>query len=76
MGLALDIALIFYTSVAKGSKIKVREFCELIPRFVEVTGEKLIMGGGGVGRAKQGLMTRNLSLDSDVRQWSHPLKLH
>ena len=31
----------FYTSVAKGLKLKARKFWRLIPTFVEVTGEKL-----------------------------------
>ena len=44
MGLAQGMTLIFYTSVAKGLKVKVRKFCGLSPMFVEVTGEKL--GGG------------------------------
>ena len=38
----LGIALKFYTSVAKGLKLKVRMFF----MFVEVTGEKLVGGGG------------------------------
>ena len=46
MGLTLDVALNFYTSVAKGLKLKVKEFYRLIPTFVEVTGEKLVGGGG------------------------------
>ena len=41
MGLALGMALKFYTSVAKGLKVKVRKFLGLIPTFVEVTEEKL-----------------------------------
>ena len=41
LGLALGTSLKFYTSVAKRSKLKVRKFWELIPTFVEVTGEKL-----------------------------------
>ena len=49
VGLALGMTLKFYTSVAKGSKLKVRKFCGLSPTFVEVTGEKLV---GGRGRAK------------------------
>ena len=36
------MALKFYTSVAKGLKLKVRKFWWLIPTFVEVTGEKLV----------------------------------
>ena len=43
-GLALGIALKFYTSVEKGLKLKFRKFLRLTPTFVEVTGEKLIGG--------------------------------
>ena len=42
-GLALGMTLKFYTSVAKGLKLKVRKFWRLIPTFatfVEITGEK------------------------------------
>ena len=46
-GLALGMDLKFYTSVAKGLKLKVRKFWRLIPTFEEVTGEKLV--GRGVG---------------------------
>ena len=42
LGLALGIALKFYTSVAKESKLKVRKFWCLIRTFVEVIGEKLV----------------------------------
>ena len=42
LGLALGMALKFYTSVVKGLKLKVREFWWLIPTFVQVTGEKLV----------------------------------
>ena len=38
------MALKFYTSVAKGLKLKVRKFWGLIPTFVEVTEKKLIGG--------------------------------
>ena len=41
LGLALGMALKFNTSVAKGSKVKVRKFWRPIPMFVEVTGKKL-----------------------------------
>ena len=37
----------FYTSVAKGLKLKVRKFWGLINIFVEVTGKKLEWGEGG-----------------------------
>ena len=45
LGLALGTNLKFYTSVAKGLKLKVRKFLGLIPTFLEVTGEKLVGGG-------------------------------
>ena len=44
LGLALGMFLKIYTSVAKGSKIKVKTFLGLMPMFVEVTGEKLVGG--------------------------------
>ena len=40
------MALKFFPTVAKGLKLKFM-FRELIPTFVEVTGEKLIRGTGG-----------------------------
>ena len=46
LGLALEKNLKFNTSVAKGSKLKVRKFLGLIPTFVAVTGENLVGGGG------------------------------
>ena len=46
LGLAIGIALTFYTSVAKGLSLKVRKFWGLNPTFVE--GEKLV-GEGGCG---------------------------
>ena len=36
------MALKFYTSVAKGLKLKVRKFLGIIPTFVEATGEQLV----------------------------------
>ena len=44
LGLALGTNLKFYTSVAKGLKLKVRKFWGLIPTFVEVPGERLVGG--------------------------------
>ena len=44
LGLALGTNLKFYTSVAKGLKLKVKKFWGLISTFVEVTGEKLVGG--------------------------------
>ena len=43
LGLALGTNLKFYTSEAKGLKLKVRKFSELISTFVEVTGEELVV---------------------------------
>ena len=45
------MTLKFYTSVAKGLKLKVRKFGGLCPTFVEVTWEKVVVvvGGGGGG---------------------------
>ena len=42
LGLTLGTNLKFYTSVAKGLKLKGRKFWGLIRAFVEVTGEKLV----------------------------------
>ena len=36
------MALKLYTSMAKGLKLKVRKFWELIATFVQITGEKLL----------------------------------
>ena len=47
LGLALGMNLKFYTSVAKGLKLKVRKFLGLISMFVEAPGEKLVGEGGG-----------------------------
>ena len=43
-GLALGMALEFYTRVAQGLKLKVRTFCGLTHAFVEITREKLVGG--------------------------------
>ena len=47
LGLALSISLKFYSSVAKKLILKFRKFWELVPTFLEVTGGKPIVGGGG-----------------------------
>ena len=41
LGLALGMALKFYSFVAKGFKLKVRKFWGLFSTLIEVTGEKL-----------------------------------
>ena len=45
--LTLVTNLQFYTSVAKGLKLKVTKFWGLTPMFVEVTEGKLVGGGRG-----------------------------
>ena len=47
MGLTLGMNLKFYISVAKVLKLKVEKFLGLIPIFVGVTGEKLVVVVGG-----------------------------
>ena len=44
LGLGQGMALEFYTNVTKGLKLKIRKFWDLIPTFVEFTGEKPIEG--------------------------------
>ena len=46
LGLTLGTNLKCCTSVAKGLKLKLREFWRLIPTFVEVRRGKLVGGGG------------------------------
>ena len=48
LGLALGMTLKFNISVAKGFKIKVSIFLGLVHSFVEVAGEKLVWGKGGL----------------------------
>ena len=46
LGLALGMALKFYTNVAKRLKLKIRKFWDLLSTFVDVTGEKLVWWEG------------------------------
>ena len=46
--LALGMAFNFYTSLAKGFKLKVRKFWGLILTFLEIAGENLLGRGVGV----------------------------
>ena len=46
MAMIVGMVLKLYTSVAKGLKLKFRKFWVLIPMFLEVTGGKLVRGGG------------------------------
>ena len=50
------MALRLYTSVAKRLKLTDRKFLGLIPTFVEVTGKKLVGGGGEGGGALKALL--------------------
>ena len=45
---ALGMAFNFYTSLAKGFKLKVRKFWGLILTFLEIAGENLLGRGVGV----------------------------
>ena len=45
LGMALGTNLKFYTSVAKGLKLKVKRFWGLILTFAEVTGKNLVGEG-------------------------------
>ena len=47
--MALDLALKFYISVAKGLRIKSKTFSLLIPTFLEVSVDKLVGEWGGAG---------------------------
>ena len=44
LGLAPGMTLTFNNTVVKGLRLKVRQFWELFPTFVEATGEKLLDG--------------------------------
>ena len=57
--MALDLALKFYISVAKGLRIKSKTFSLLIPTFLEVSVDKLVgEWGGGAGGGGAYLMKK------------------
>ena len=61
LGLAIGMALKFYTNVAKGLRLTVRKVLGLIPTFVEVTGKKLVCEGwegGGRGLFATSMLNR------------------
>ena len=70
MELVLSLNLKFYISGAKGLKLKVRKFWELIPTFVEITGEKLL--GGGAFAGKENLFV----LPSLLNNWNYVWHKH
>ena len=83
-GLAVGTNLKFYTSVPKGLKLKVRKFWELIPTFVEVTGEKLLGGpfcSPVLNRVKNTYFEKHLRMTASVinpndKSISPPLNLN
>ena len=66
-GLSLGMTLKFFASMEKGVELKVKKYFRLSPRFVEVTGEKL------VGEA---FLLRNIFLidKSDIFPYFHNQK--
>ena len=58
----------FYTSVAKGLKLKVRKFWGLIPTFVEVTGKILV---GGLFDPPLISLTLDMAIKSYINQSYH-----
>ena len=52
--------------MAKGSELKVRKLCEVIPSFVEVTEEMQVLGGWGLGRVGPPILNR-----VDVAEWAN-----
>ena len=58
------MALKFYTSAVKRLKIKVRKICWLIPRRVEVTGEKLPPSCIGLTRNIRNLNVKNADIEA------------
>ena len=88
-GLVLSMNFIFYTSVAKELKLKVKHFWGVIAAFVEVTGEKIAPGGGlsykrilpswtGLKQVKVTFTKRNLVIlfiICQVGMWSQDLNI-
>ena len=58
----------FYTSVAKGLKLKVKKFSGLVPTFVEVTGGKLV--GGGLFAPPPLILNRVKKMFLSFERWS------
>ena len=57
MGLALGTNLKFYTSVAKGLKLKKRKFWELIPKFLEIREANRRKTGSGPTALNEAIVT-------------------
>ena len=62
LGLALDMALKFYSSVAKVLKLKVKKVFGLILTFVEATGKKLVRGTPILNRVKTRVKIKSFSM--------------
>ena len=58
LGLLLGMALKFYTNVLKWFKLTVRKFLGLIPTFLKVTGEKVLVGALKVCPKKEQKLTK------------------
>ena len=68
-GLALGVALKFYTSVTVGFKL--RKVWGLIPTFVEITGGKLV-GCEGIstfGRIKMSIVNKKVIYKTGMCRW-------
>ena len=68
-GLTLFMALNFYTSLAN---LKVRKFSGLLPRFLEVTEEKLL--GGIFARPPSWIVLKDLNGSKDFSEYSYSVQ--
>ena len=74
--LALDMTLKFYTSVAKGLKLKVRNILVLIPTFRNYrrkTGCVCVYGGGGEGERGEFVPFKELLKMDDDSSYEKPV---
>ena len=69
LGLTLFMALNFYTSLAN---LKVRKFSGLLPRFLEVTEEKLL--GGVFARSPSWIVLKHLNGSKDFSEYSYSVQ--
>ena len=79
--LALGTNLKFYTSVAKGLKLKVRKFWGLIPTFAKVTEERLVRSAflsspSIFNRVKAVVDEGELATDNNRKKKSEVLQVH
>ena len=76
MGLAVGMALKFYTSVAKRLKIKARKFLGLIYTFVEVTGGKLVRALSRPFCSKMRMLSGFMKKDETIYSRRRKLIIH